>query len=93
MKSRDEIVIIMLQWLRLYTLGSRGSRELMTFLKTRLISLRVDQKLKKKGRNTSFFKEEIGPILWVIEAVLEVVLLGRGSDSLGRHRGFPIGME
>ena len=28
MKSRDEIVIIMLQWLRLYTLGSRGSREL-----------------------------------------------------------------
>ena len=61
MKSRDEIVIIMLQWLRLYTLGSRGSRELKTFLETRLISSRVDQKLKNKRRNTWVFKEEIGP--------------------------------
>ena len=60
MKSRGEIVIIMLQWLRLYTLGSRGSRELKTFLETRLISSRVDQKLKNK-RNTWVFKEEIGP--------------------------------
>ena len=50
MKSRDEIVIIMLQWLRLYTLGSRGSRELKTFLETRLISSRVDQKFKSKRR-------------------------------------------
>ena len=47
MKSRDEIVIFMLQWLRLYTLGSRGSRELKTFLETRLISSRVDQKFKE----------------------------------------------
>ena len=47
MKSRDEIVIIMLQWLRLYTLGGRGSRELKTFLESRLISSRVDQKFKK----------------------------------------------
>ena len=50
MKSRDEIVIIMLQWLRLYTLGSRGSQELKTFLETRLISSRVDQKFKNKRR-------------------------------------------
>ena len=61
MKSRGEIVIIMLQWLRLYTLGSRGSRELKTFLETRLISSQVDQKLKTKRRNTWVFKEEIGP--------------------------------
>ena len=61
MKSRDEIVIIMLQWMRLYTLGSRGSRKLKTFLETRLISSRVDQKLKKKGRSTWVFKERIGP--------------------------------
>ena len=61
MKSRGEIVIIMLQWLRLYTLGSRGSREIKTFLETRLISSRVDQKLKNKRRNTLVFKEEIGP--------------------------------
>ena len=51
MKSRDEIVIIMLQWLRLYTLGSRGSRELKTFLETRLISSRVDQKFKNMRRH------------------------------------------
>ena len=57
MKSRDEIVIIMLQWLRLYTLGSRGSRELKTFLETRLISSRVDQKLKNKEREIHAFKE------------------------------------
>ena len=57
MKSRDEIVIIMLQWLRLYTLGSRGSRELKTFLETRLISSRVDQKLKNKEGVHEFFKE------------------------------------
>ena len=56
MKSRDEIVILMLQWLRLYTLGSRGSRELEIFLETRLISSRVDQKLKNK-REIHAFKE------------------------------------
>ena len=61
MKSRDEIVIIMLQWLRLYTLGSRGSRELKTFLETRLISSRVDQKLKNKEREIHAFKEGIRP--------------------------------
>ena len=72
MKSRDEIVIIMLQWLRLYTLGSRGSLELNTFLKTRLISSRVDQKLKNKGRNTLDLKGEIR---------LEIV--GDGGDRGG----------
>ena len=61
MKSRDEIVIIMLQWLRLYTLGSRGSRELKTFLETRLISSRVDQKLRTEEGNTCFLKEGIRP--------------------------------
>ena len=61
MKSRDEIVIIMLQWLRLYTLGSRGSRELKTFLETRLISSRVDQKLKNKRGKYMGFKERIRP--------------------------------
>ena len=61
MKSRDEIVIIMLQWMCLYTLGSRGSRELKTFLENRLISSRVDQKLKNKGGKYIDFKEKIGP--------------------------------
>ena len=59
MKSRYEIVIIMLQWMRLYILGSRGSLELKTFLKTRLISSRVDQKLKNKGRNTLVLKGKL----------------------------------
>ena len=93
MKSRDEIVIIMLQWMRLYTLGSRGSRDLKTFLETRLISSQVDQKLKNKGRNTLVLKRKICPISWVIGAVVEAVFLGRGSDSLGRRRSFGIGHE
>ena len=83
MKSRDEIVIIMLQWMRLYTLLSRGSRELKTFLETRLISSRVDQKLKNNEELHRFFKEEIR---------LENV--GNGGDrggglmaSRGRFRG------
>ena len=61
MKSRDEIVIIMLQWMRLYTLGSRGSRELKTFLETRLISSRVDQKLREKKGEYTGFKGKIRP--------------------------------
>ena len=44
MKSRDEIVIIIFQWMRLYTLGSKGSRELKTFVEIRLLSSRIDQK-------------------------------------------------
>ena len=69
MKSRGEIVIIMLQWLRLYTLGSRGSRELKTFLETRLIFSRVDQKLKNKRWEIHAFKEGIRP---------EIVAIGSG---------------
>ena len=61
MKSRDEIMIIMLQWMRLYTLGRRGSRELKTFLETRLISLRVDQKLRTKKGEYKLFKEKFAP--------------------------------
>ena len=74
MKSRDEIVIIMLQWLRLYTLRSKGSRELKTFLKTRLISSRVDQKLRTKRGEYMLFKEKIG---------LEIL-----GDGGGREGGF-----
>ena len=79
MKSRDEIVIIMLQWLRLYTLGSRGSRELKTFLETRLISSRVDQKLKNKRGKYMLLKREIGLKLWAIEAVMDAESRRRGS--------------
>ena len=46
----------MLQWLRLYTLGSRGSRELKTFLEIRLISSRIDQKLRRKEEYIGFYK-------------------------------------
>ena len=61
MKSRDEIVIIMLQWMRLYTLGSRGSRELKTFLEIGLISSRIDQKLKNKEGKYMLLKRKICP--------------------------------
>ena len=93
MKSRDEIVIIMLQWMRLYTLGSRGSRELKTFLETRLIYSRVDQKLKNKGRNTLVLKRKLGLKSWVMERVVSAVLRGRGNDSLGRLQNSRIGSE
>ena len=46
----------MLQWMRLDTLGSRGSRELKTFLEIRLISSRIDQKLKNKREIHRFLK-------------------------------------
>ena len=59
MKSRNEIVIIMLKWMRLYTLGSKGSRELMTFIEICLISSRIDQKLKNKGRIHGFLKGKL----------------------------------
>ena len=88
MKSRDEIVIIMLQWLRLYTLGSRGSRELKTFLETRLISSRVDQKLKNKRREYMLLKGKLGLKSWVMETIVEAVCCRRGGDSLGLGCGF-----
>ena len=63
MKSREEIVIIMLQWMYLYTLGSRGSRELKTVLEIRLISSRIDQKLKNKEPKYMLLKRNSRPIL------------------------------
>ena len=67
MKSRDEIVIILLQWLRLYTLGSRGSPEVKTFLETRLISSRVDQKLKNKEGKYMLLKKKLARIRGSLE--------------------------
>ena len=81
MKSRDEIVIIMVQWLRLYTLGSRGSRELKTFLETRLISSRVDQKLKNKEGIHAFLKKKLARRSWPIEAFVGVVFKRDGDGS------------
>ena len=79
MKSRDEIVIIMLQWMRLYTLGSRGSRELKTFLETRLISSRVYQKLKNKEEIHGFLKGELARRSWAIDAFVGAESRRRGS--------------
>ena len=82
MKSRDEIVSIMLQWLRLYTLGSRGSRELKTFLETCLISSRVDQKLKNKEGKYMLLKGNFAQRSWAIDAVMGDGLMATiGSES------------
>ena len=80
MKSKDEIVIIMLQWMCLYTLGSRGSRELMTFLEIRLISSRIDQKFKNKEGKYMFLKGELGQKSWAVDAFMGSDLRRRGSD-------------
>ena len=87
MKSRGEIVIIMLQWMRLYTLGSRGSRELKTFLEIRLISSRIDQKLKKNEELHGFLKGKFAQKSWAIEAIVGADSWRPGSGSLGRCRG------
>ena len=73
MKSRDEIVSIMIQWMRLYTLGSRGSRELKTFLVIRLISSRIAQKLKNNEELHGFLKGKLAQKSWAIEVVVEAV--------------------
>ena len=70
--------------MRLYTLGSRGSRELKTFLETRLISSRVDQKLNHKGGKYIGFKEEVCPkigAVWCAIGCLLVATITRGSWS------------
>ena len=62
MKSRDEIMIMMLQWMRLYTLGSRGS---LNFFTNR-------SKVKEQRREIHAFKGRIKPNLWAIEVVVWV---------------------
>ena len=54
--------------------------ELEIFLKTRLISSRVDQKLKNKEGVHEFLKREIGPKSWAMEVVV-------GAESRRRGRG------
>ena len=83
MKSRDEIVIIMLQWMRLYTLGSRGSRELKTFLEIRLISSRIDQKLKNKAGKYMLLKGKLGPIVRPFDAIVRAILQVVGAIPWG----------
>ena len=70
MKSGDLFVIIMLQWLRLYTLGSRGSRELKAFLEIHLITSRIYQKLKKKKGEYMLLKGILAQKSWPIDAVV-----------------------
>ena len=88
MKSRDEIVIIMVQWMRLYTLGSRGSRELKTFLELCLISSRIDQKTKNKKGQYMLLKGNLAQKSWPIDAVVGADLRCCGSDSFGIDCGF-----
>ena len=71
-------MIIMLQWMHLYTLGSRGSGELKTFLEIHLISSRIDQKLKNKREIHRFLKRILAKKSWVIDAVV-------GADCRGRE--------
>ena len=72
-------MIIMLQWLCLYTLRSRGSRELKTFHEIHLISSRIDQKLLFKGRIYGFLKGKLARRSWAIDAVVGANLMCRGS--------------
>ena len=79
MKSRDEIVIIMLQCMCLYTLGSRGSRELKKFHEIRLICSRINQKLKNNREIHQFLKGKLAQRSWAIDTVVGADLMRRGS--------------
>ena len=93
MKSRDEIMIIMLQWMRLYTLGSRRSRELKTFLEIRLISSRIDQKLKNNEELHGFLKRKLAPRWWPFDAVVGTDSWRHGGDFTWRRRGSQLSGE
>ena len=60
--------------------------ELKIFLEIRLIPSRIDQKLKNKEGKYMLLKGKLGPILRPFDAIVEAVLRGHGSDSLGRCR-------
>ena len=93
MKSRDDIVIIMLQWMRLYTLGSRGSRELKTFLEIHLISSRIDQKLKNNEELHRFLKRKLAPRWWPFDPVVGTDSWRHGGDFFWRRRGSKLSGE
>ena len=61
--------------------------ELEIFLKICLIPSRIDQKFKKKREIHGFLKGKLGPILRPFDAIVEAVLRGHGSYSLGQCRG------
>ena len=73
--------------MRLYTLGSKGSRELKTFLEIHLISSRINQKLKNKGRILGFLKGKLARRSRAVEAVVEAVWGRRGGGFLW-HRSW-----
>ena len=83
----------MLQWLRLYTLGRKASRELKTFLKILLISSRIDQKLKNKREIHRFLKGNFARRSWRIDAVVGADCRGHGSGFHWRCCGSQIGGE
>ena len=48
----------------------------------------MDQNLSLQRENTSLLKGNLAQKSWPIDAVVEADCRGRGSDSLGRFRGF-----
>ena len=79
--------------MRLYTLGSRESRELKTFLEICLISSRIDQKLRNKERIHQYLKRIFARNLWPFDAVVGADLCSRGSSSTWRLCGSKFGAE
>ena len=68
--------------MRLYTFGSKGSRELKTFLKIRLIYARIDQKLKNKKGEYMLLKGNLAQKSWPIDAVVGVIPFGSFVASI-----------
>ena len=93
MKSRDKIVIIMLQWLRLYIVGSKGSRELKSFLEIRLIPSRIDQKLKNNEKLYGFLKRKLARRWWPFDPVVGTDSWRHGGDFTWRRRGSQLSGE
>ena len=54
---------------------------------------RMSIQLVFKGRIHRFLKEKLARRSWAIDAIVGAICRGRGSDSLGRLRGFNSAMN
>ena len=70
------------------SLNAGDHDELKIFLEIRLITSRIDQKLRRKGEVHGYLKRELVRRSWVIDAVVEAFCKGRGSGSTWRGCGF-----
>ena len=70
------------------SLNARGSRWTRDLPKIRLIYFTNWSKVEEQEEEHRFLKRILAQKSWPFDAVVGEIWWGRGSDSLGRHRGF-----